>query len=378
MLAAPPPRDTVADQDERLMAATIALGRRQLGTTAPNPAVGALVVRDGVIVGRGATRKGGRPHAETEALAEAGELARGATLYVSLEPCSHFGVTPPCAQAIITAGIARVVSALEDPDPRVAGRGHRMMREAGVDVVVGVGAQDARRAHLGHILRITRSRPQVTLKLAETADGFAAGGPHDRRLHITGMAANNYVQMLRATHDAIMIGIGTVEADDPLLTVRLPGLEERQPLRVILDSNLQLPLRSRLVTTAREAPVLVIAAADASAEAEKALTQAGVSVARVERDADGHLDLEAALTLLAERGVTRVFSEGGPQVAARLIGLGLADECILLTAPKPFARDGVPALHDAARAQLADGRVYRLIEDGFAGVDRLRRYEHIA
>lgn len=378
MLAAPPPRDTVADQDERLMAATIALGRRQLGTTAPNPAVGALVVRDGVIVGRGATRKGGRPHAETEALAEAGELARGATLYVSLEPCSHFGVTPPCAQAIITSGIARVVSALEDPDPRVAGRGHRMMREAGVDVVVGVGAQDARRAHLGHILRITRSRPQVTLKLAETADGFAAGGPHDRRLHITGMAANNYVQMLRATHDAIMIGIGTVEADDPLLTVRLPGLEERQPLRVILDSNLQLPLRSRLVTTAREAPVLVIAAADASAEAEKALTQAGVSVARVARDGDGHIDLEAALSLLAERGVTRVFSEGGPQVAARLIGLGLADECILLTAPKPFARDGVPALNDAARAQLADGRVYRLVEDGFAGVDRLRRYEHMS
>ncbi|MDT2022490.1 bifunctional diaminohydroxyphosphoribosylaminopyrimidine deaminase/5-amino-6-(5-phosphoribosylamino)uracil reductase RibD [Methylocella sp. CPCC 101449] len=378
MLTAAQPQDVAADRDEHLMAATIALGRRQHGLTAPNPAVGALVVRDGVIVGRGATRKGGRPHAETEALAQAGELARGATLYVSLEPCAHFGVTPPCAQATITAGIARVVSALEDPDPRVAGQGHRMMREAGVEVVVGVGAAQARRAHLGHILRVTEGRPQVTLKLAETADGFAAGGPHDRRLHITGIAANNYVQMLRATHDAIMVGIGTVLADDPLLTVRLPGLDDRQPLRVVLDSNLQLPLRSRLVTTAAEVPVLVICAADADATAEAALAQAGIAVVRVARDDDGHLDLAAALHVLAGRGVTRVFSEGGPQVAGRLIGLGLADECILLTAPKPFAREGVASLSETARRELEDGRHYRLVEDGFSGVDRLRRYEHIS
>lgn len=179
------------------------------------------------------------------------------------------------------------------------------------------------------------------------------------------------------THDAIMVGIGTVLADDPLLTVRLPGLDERQPLRVILDSALQLPLRSRLVTTAREVPVLVLCAADADGGAEAALTQAGVNVVRVARGGDGHLDLEAALRVLAGRGLTRVFSEGGPQVASRLIGLGLADECVLLTAPKPFTREGVPSLSAEARAQLEDSQLYRLVEDGFSGVDRLRRYERV-
>jgi diaminohydroxyphosphoribosylaminopyrimidine deaminase/5-amino-6-(5-phosphoribosylamino)uracil reductase len=366
------------DFDERAMAAAIALGRRELGTTAPNPAVGALVVRDGVIVGRGATRKGGRPHAETEALQNAGDLARGATLYVSLEPCSHFGVTPPCALAIIKAGIVRVVSAMDDPDPRVAGRGHRMLREAGINVTLGIGAHAAQRANLGHILRITKLRPEITLKLAETSDGYAAGGEHDRRLHITGLAANNRVQMMRAAHDAVMVGIGTVLADDPLLTVRLQGLEARQPVRVVLDTNLRLPLRSRLAATAPETPVLVICADDASREAEQALKQTGIQVERVKRCADGHVDIEAALNVLARRGITRVFSEGGPRIAARLIDLGFADECVVFTAPKPFARQGVPVISSAARAQLEDPQLYALVEDAHVGVDRLRRYERMS
>ena len=197
------------------------------------------------MVGRGATAAGGRPHAERIAIAEAGEAARGATLYVTFEPCSHFGTSPPCADAVVEAGVARVVSAIEDPNPRVAGQGHAKLRAAGIAVTVGPGTAQARRDHLGHILRVTAGRPCVTLKLAETADGFASGGPHDPRLRITGQIANLRVQIMRATHEAIMVGAETALADDPALTVRLPGLD-RKPWRVVLDTHLRLPLRSRL------------------------------------------------------------------------------------------------------------------------------------
>ena len=251
-------RDETPDdlRDATFMAAAINYGRRGLGVTAPNPAVGCVIVKDGVIISRGATQPGGRPHAETEALRDAGEAARGATLYVSLEPCSHFGVTGPCAHAIVQAGVARVVSAIEDPDIRVAGRGHAMIVEAGIGLRVGVGAREARRANLGHITRVTQGRPMVTLKLAQTANGLA--GVPSQRLLITDEAANGRVQMMRAMHDAVMVGIGTVLADDPLLTVRLSGLEQRKPLRVVIDSKLRLPLSSKLVATAKDHPVLVI------------------------------------------------------------------------------------------------------------------------
>ncbi|MBL8589853.1 MAG: bifunctional diaminohydroxyphosphoribosylaminopyrimidine deaminase/5-amino-6-(5-phosphoribosylamino)uracil reductase RibD [Methylobacteriaceae bacterium] len=358
------------------MQAALAYGRRNLGLTAPNPAVGALVVRDGVIVGRGATAPGGRPHAEALAIADAGAAARGATLYVTLEPCSHHGLTPPCADAILAAGVARVVSALRDPDPRVAGAGHARLREAGVEVVEGVCADEARRAHLGHILARTAHRPAVTLKLAETADGYAAGGEHDPRLMITGLAANNRVQMMRATHDAIMVGIGTALADDPLMTVRLPGLERYRPLRVVLDAALRLPLRSRLVVTARERPVLAIAGDDAPQPRAAALREAGVEIVRVAAP-EGRLSLPEALAALASCGLTRVFSEGGPQIAAALIGAGLVDEMALFTSPKPLARAGAPALESAARAALADPSRYRLVEESRLGVDRLRRWEKV-
>lgn len=359
------------------MAAALALGRRGLGVTAPNPSVGALVVRDGVIAGRGATRAGGRPHAETEALRDAGERARGATLYVSLEPCSHQGVTPPCAEAIIAAGVARVVSALDDPDPRVAGRGHRMLREAGVAVTTGVLAEAARRANLGHILRVTESRPAVTLKLAETADGFAAGAEHDPRLMITGPAANNVVQTMRAMHDAIMIGGGTARRDDPRLDVRLDGLADRHPLRIVLDTDLALPLGAHLVVTAREQPTLLIAGTAAPSSREQALGAAGVEVLRVTLDNAGRVDLVAALAALAARGITRVLSEGGPTVAARLIADGFADEIHLFTSRTPLGRPGVAAIDTIARATLGDPGLYRLAAEGLLGSDRLRRYERV-
>ena len=308
--------DPDAPLDERtdaaFMAAAIAYGRRGLGLTAPNPAVGCLIVRDGVIVGRGATQQGGRPHAETEAIRDAGEKARGATLYVSLEPCSHHGVTPPCAEAIVAAGLARVVSAIEDPDRRVAGRGHAKIVEAGIGLLVGVGAREARRLTLGHILRVTEGRPMTTLKLAETADGYAAGDAHDPRLRITGQAADGRVQIMRATHDAIMVGVGTALADDPLLTVRAPGLTDRRPLRVVLDTRLRLPTTSRLAATARAWRTLVVAGPDADARAEGALAEAGVEVLRVALGAGGHIDLGLALKALSDAGQKRFLFAASP------------------------------------------------------------------
>ena len=363
--------------DAVFMAAAIAFGRRWLGLTAPNPAVGCVIVKDGVIVARGATMPGGRPHAETEALREAGERARGATLYVSLEPCSHYGVTAPCADAIVHSGLVRVVSALEDPDVRVAGRGHAKIVEAGIGLRTGVGVLEARRANLGHILRITEGRPMVTLKLAQTLDGYAAGGAHDPRLMITGAPANGRVQVMRAMHDAIMVGVGTVLADDPLLTVRLPGLESRKPLRVVLDTHLRIPLGSRLVATAKDHRTLVVCAQDAPAPAQAALEAAGVEVLRVVRDAAGRLDPLAALKALGARGITRVFCEGGPTVASALILRGLADEVALFTAPKPFGGKGVPALSTHARSLLDLGSNFRVLEEGHAGLDSFRHLERV-
>ena len=357
--------------DARFMDAALALGRRNLGLTAPNPSVGALILRGDWVVGAGVTAPGGRPHAETLALAEAGDLARGATAYVTLEPCSHHGRTPPCAEALVAAGVARVVCALEDSDARVAGRGFALLRAAGIEVVVGIGAEAARRDYLGHILRATEGRPMVTLKLARTADGYAAGDEHDPRLAITGEVANRRTQTYRAGHDAIMVGIGTALADDPLLTVRQNGLDQR-PLRVVLDGGLRLPLESRLCATAQGHPTLAIAAAQAPAEREAALRARGVEVERV--DGEGRPDLRAALTALARRGVTRVFSEGGPTVGSALIRAALADEVLLLSAEKPLGRPGRPALEVDALAALANSARYVEGRGEIFGPDALRRW----
>ncbi len=364
--------------DVRFMEAALSLGRRNLGRTAPNPSVGAIVVKNGVIVGRGCTAPGGRPHAEPLALAQAGSAAEGATLYVTLEPCSHHGGTPPCCEAIVAAGIARLVYALDDPNPIVAGRGARYSRARGLDVFGGIGATAARHDHLGHILRMTQHRPMVTLKLAQTADGFVAGGTHDPRLAITGAAANGMVHCLRAAHDAIMVGIGTVMADDPLMTVRLPGVVSR-PLRVVLGDCTHLSARCRLLQTAGEAPVLLLVRAGNETAAVARFGEIdGVEIAWLPATASGRLDLGAALRLLADRGVTRVFSEGGPTLGAALVADGLADDVMLFRAPKPLGHPGVPALCAAARAVIENPVYYRLAEDRAVGVDRLQRFEKMA
>jgi diaminohydroxyphosphoribosylaminopyrimidine deaminase / 5-amino-6-(5-phosphoribosylamino)uracil reductase len=363
--------------DARFMAAALALGRRGLGLCAPNPAVGALVVKDGVVVGRGWTKPGGRPHAETEALREAGAQAHGATLYVTLEPCCHHGHTPPCTDALIAAAVGRVVYAVDDPDPRACGRGAQILANGIIEVRRGVLAEEARRANLGHFLRVARERPMVSLKLALTADFYAARPAGDPRLVITGAPANGLVHVMRAMHDAVMAGIGTILADDSLLSVRLPGLEDRKPLRVVLDSDLRLPPLARLAATAAKIPALVIAGEGVSEARAARLREAGIEVAHVRRDPAGRVDLDAALTLLGARGLTRIFSEGGPRVAAGLLGQGFADEVLIFTAPETLGRNGVLGLDADTAALLDDPQHYRLVETRMIGADRLTRYEKV-
>ena len=332
--------------DQRFMQLALALGRRGQGRTWPNPAVGAVVVRDGIIVGRGWTQPGGRPHAEPEALARAGEAARGATLYVTLEPCSHFGKSPPCADAVIAAGIARVVSAIEDPNPEVAGQGHARLRAAAITVDIGLGAAEAARDHAGHFRRVRDKRPHVILKLAVSTDDRIAAAGH-RPVAITGEAARARVHLLRAQCDAILVGIGTVLADDPLLTCRLPGMEARSPVRVVLDRALRISGTSRLVHSARETPLWVMTSNLSEAPAAMKLGAAGAQVIRVATTtaptAPG-LELSAVLHALAEKGITRLLVEGGARVASSFFAAGLIDEVWLLRGPGTIGANGVPAL----------------------------------
>jgi diaminohydroxyphosphoribosylaminopyrimidine deaminase/5-amino-6-(5-phosphoribosylamino)uracil reductase len=357
--------------DRRFMALALSLGWRGRGRTWPNPAVGAVIVKDGIIVGRGWTQPGGRPHAEIEALRRAGSAARGATLYVTLEPCSHHGKSPPCADAVIAAGIARVVSALEDPNPEVAGAGHARLRTAGIAVDVGVGAEEARRDHAGHIRRMRDGRPHVMLKLAISADGKA--GAADRRpVAITGEAARDRVHLLRAHSDAIMVGIGTALADDPMLTCRLPGMAKNSPVRIVLDSTLRLPLGSRLVRSARQTALWVVAAMNASSAREQALAAQGVEVLRAEPGASG-LDIPGVLQLLAGRGITRLMVEGGPTLANSVVGADLVDEAVLFHSPKIIGADGIDGLESQAMAALT-ARLKRRTSEPI-GSDREDIYE---
>src|ERR1700716_3974416 len=295
------PRDSKA-ADQRFMQLALTLGRRGQGRTWPNPAVGAVVVRDGVIIGRGWTQPGGRPHAEPEALKRAGEAARDATLYVTLEPSSHVGKSPPCTDAIIAAGIARVVSAIEDPNPEVAGQGHARLRAAGISVDIGLGALEAARDHAGHFRRIRDKRPHVILKLGVSSDD-KIGAAGRKPVAISGEAARARVHLLRAQCDAILVGIGTVQADDPLLTCRLPGMEARSPIRVVLDRALRLSGTSRLVHSARETPLWVMTSSLAEAPAAMKLGAAGAHIMRVATTASlPGLDLSAVLHALSEKG----------------------------------------------------------------------------
>jgi diaminohydroxyphosphoribosylaminopyrimidine deaminase / 5-amino-6-(5-phosphoribosylamino)uracil reductase len=360
--------------DGRFMALALTLGRRGLGRTWPNPAVGAVVVKDGLLVGRGWTQPGGRPHAETEALARAGDAARSATLYVTLEPCSHHGNTPPCADAIAAAGVARVVSALVDPNPSVAGGGHWQLAERGIVVEVGIGAEEARRAHAGHIRRMREGRPQAMLKLAVSADD-KVGLSGRRPAAITGARTRNRVHLMRAMHDAVLTGIGTVLADDPLLTCRLPGMHS--PVRVVLDTKLLMPLTCRMVASARETPLWILTGESAARQPEQSLEARGAQVLRVAL-ADGRLDLLAALKLLSQRGITRLMVEAGPVLATALLRSDLVDEAALFRAAAVIGANGLDALEGLPLSDLRGSPRLTLSATETVGSDTLELFERPA
>ncbi len=361
--------------DQRFMQLALTLGRRGQGRTWPNPAVGAVVVKDGVIIGRGWTQPGGRPHAEPEALRRAGEAARGATLYVTLEPCSHIGKSPPCADAIIAAGIARVVSAIEDPNPEVAGQGHAKLRDAGISVDIGLGAAEAARDHAGHFRRVRDKRPHVILKLAVSSDD-KIGAAGRKPVAISGDAAKARVHLLRAQCDAILVGIGTVRADDPLLTCRLPGMAARSPVRVVLDRNLRIPGSSRLVHSARETPLWVMTSNLAEAPAAMKLGAAGAQVIRVATaTTPPGLDLAAVLRALSEKGITRLLVEGGARVASSFVAAGFVDEVWLLRGPDPIGADGVAALGALPLTSITKSPNFRVRASESLQKDTLTIYE---
>jgi diaminohydroxyphosphoribosylaminopyrimidine deaminase/5-amino-6-(5-phosphoribosylamino)uracil reductase len=362
--------------DIRFMQLALTLGRRGQGRTWPNPAVGAVVVKDGVIVGRGWTQPGGRPHAEPVALKQAGEAARGATLYATLEPCSHVGKSPPCTDAIIAASIARVVSAIEDPNPEVAGQGHARLRAAGITVDVGLCAAEAAHDHAGHFRRIRDKRPHVILKLAVSSDD-KIGTAGRKPLAISGEAARSRVHLLRAQCDAILVGIGTVQADDPLLTCRLPGMEARSPIRVVLDRALRISGSSRLVHSARETPLWVKTSETAEAPAAMKLGAAGAHVIRVATTTTPPpgLDLLAVLHALAEKGITRLLVEGGGRVASSFVAAGLVDEVWLLRGPDPVGADGIAALETLPLSAITGSPSFHVRASESLQKDTLTIYE---
>jgi diaminohydroxyphosphoribosylaminopyrimidine deaminase / 5-amino-6-(5-phosphoribosylamino)uracil reductase len=357
--------------DLQHMRHALVLAARALGEVAPNPAVGGVIVApDGVVVGRGRTAKGGRPHAEAVALAEAGAAARGATAYVTLEPCSHHGHTPPCAKALIDAGIARVVVAAADPDTRVNGEGIAWLRASGVAVTVRVCAAEAAELNAGFFLKVREGRPLVTLKLAQSLDGKIATATGESQW-ITGDRARAFGHLLRARNDAILVGVGTALADDPSLTCRLPGLEQRSPLRVVLDTRLRLSEWSKLAQTAGEIPTLVYTTA---AEGGGALQACGIEIVRVAKGAAGRPKLDGVLADLAGRGITRLLVEGGAGVHAAFLNAGLADRLEVFSAPIILGGAGLSAVDALAALSLNEVPQFVMTARRSLGPDLLVSY----
>jgi diaminohydroxyphosphoribosylaminopyrimidine deaminase/5-amino-6-(5-phosphoribosylamino)uracil reductase len=363
--------------DRKFMQAALALARRGLGNVWPNPAVGCVVVKDDTVVGRGWTQPGGRPHAETEALARAGDKARGATAYVSLEPCSHTGQTGPCADALAKAGVARVVAAMVDPDPRVSGRGLARLRDAGVSVESGLMEAEAAALNRGFLTRIAHGRPMVTLKLAASLDGRIAAHNGDSQW-ITAEDARAFAHGLRACHDAVAVGSGTAATDDPHLTCRLPGLPLRPPVRIVFDSRLQLPLTRQLIATARSVPTWIVTLAETVEESAvqraQALRDLGVELFATSAGDNGRISVAEALRALGEAGLTRLMVEGGGKLAASFLAEELADEVALFRGPSIIGGDGIPAVAGLGLDRVADAPRFRLTDSRRLGVDMFEAY----
>ena len=365
-----------ANRDHEAMHAALVLARRGLGSAWPNPAVGCVLARedlDGRIIGRGWTQPGGRPHAETEALSRAGALTQGATAYVTLEPCDHQGETPPCTEALIAAGVTRCVIAIEDPDPRVSGAGIRRLANAGVETQIGLFEQEARHLNAGFLMRVTKGRPLITLKTATTLDGRVATAKGQSKW-ITGAPARAFAHGLRAENDAIMIGIGTALADQPSLTCRLPGMEDRSPVRIVADSTLRLPVKSPLVETAGDVPTWVVTVKSADQDKRQALEAKGIEVIEVAAGNDGRPDLIAVVMELGGRGLTRLLVESGGDLAAALIKHDLADRLAWFRSPKLIGGDGKGAVAAFGIEAIAEAPAFVRDSITDAGDDVLETY----
>nr|WP_321457466.1 bifunctional diaminohydroxyphosphoribosylaminopyrimidine deaminase/5-amino-6-(5-phosphoribosylamino)uracil reductase RibD [uncultured Cohaesibacter sp.] len=365
--------------DQQLMDLALRLGRRGAGTTAENPSVGCVIVREvgkiTKVVGRGRTQSGGRPHAERVALKQAGELSTGATAYVTLEPCSHYGKSSPCAEALIEAGVSRVVCACADPDPRVAGRGFEMLRAAGIKVETGLFEQRAKRDLSGFLSRTVRKRPWLQAKMAFSPNGTI--GQRDKgNFPITGLEAKSRTFALRSMADAILVGSDTVIIDDPTLSVRLPGLEDKSPLPIILDGRGRVPLEAKLIQNARQRPVWIVTGPNMADEKALALDNMGCRVIRVTDAADGHVDLMAMLTELAENGINTVFAECGAALSEALLSEGLIDQFFLYRGTSPVLENGLVALQANPEAELLQ-RGFALTDTHRMGNDRLYDYVRI-
>ncbi len=359
--------------DAHFMRIAIGLARRGHGNVAPNPSVGCVIVKDGVIAGRGWTQPGGRPHAETEAIGRAGSATKGATAYVTLEPCAHHGETPPCAQALIDAGIRRVVIGTGDPDPRVQGGGISMLRAAGIDVTEDVCAADARDAALGFLMRVENDRPLVTVKVATTLDGRIATATGDSQW-ITGAVSRALGHGIRARNDAILVGSRTALLDDPSLTCRLPGLAGASPIRIVVDARLLLPLTHNLVATAGETPTWILTRGDGDPARRKAFADAGVRLIDVALDTDGNIDLVEALRALAGLGITRMMVEGGGRIIAGLLAANLVDRLVWFRASRVIGGDGVSAVAGFGVEALDGAANFVKVSSRPAGADIVETY----
>ena len=364
----------VTPNDQRHMRVALALARRGLGNVWPNPAVGCVIVdASGRVAGRGWTQPGGRPHAETEALRQSGDRAVGGTAYVTLEPCSHHGQTPPCAEALIGARLKRIVVACIDPDPRVSGNGIRMLEAAGLSVTTGVCRDEAHDLNEGFFHRILDQRPMVTLKFATTLDGRIATHRGDSRW-ITGPQSRQLAHVLRATHDGILVGVGTANADNPELTCRLPGLGYRSPVRIVLDGRLRLSLTAKLVSDARRVPTWVIALPGAAIDRRRAYIECGVEIIEVEANQADQPSIKKAMAELASHGITRLLVEGGSWIAAAMLRADVVDRIVWFRAPSMIGGDGIPAVQGFGVDRIAD--LARFVRVGLqeAGDDVVEMY----
>jgi diaminohydroxyphosphoribosylaminopyrimidine deaminase/5-amino-6-(5-phosphoribosylamino)uracil reductase len=356
-----------------MMRAALALARRSLGRTWPNPAVGCVIVRDGRVIARGRTQDGGRPHGEADAIAHATGSLKGATAYVTLEPCSHHGKSPPCADALIAAGVAKVVSALEDPYPKVNSQGHAKLKAAGIAVEVGEGATEAAEINAGFLLRVREGRPLFHLKIASSLDGHTATASGESKW-ITGPAARADGHRLRATHDAILVGANTVETDDPELTCRLPGLDRYSPVRIVVDSKARLSPASKLAASARDVPVWLVCTPQAPPAAREALQAKGVEILEVAATPVGRVDIAAAATALGSRGLTSVLVEGGGTIAATFLKAGLVDRLSVYRGGLLMGADSRSAVAELGLEGLDSAPRFALVSTRAIGGDTLETW----